>query len=118
MKPRSAKAKGKRLQEKIAEMIRITFGLADMDVLSVPNSVNGMDIWLSETAKEYFPFAIESKNTQSLSIWKALEQAENNKEDLEPLLIFSRNHSKIYATLEFSKLLKMLEYISTVRKIK
>ena len=68
-----------------------------------------MDVQLSPSARKIFSFAIECKNQEALNIWKSLEQAEANCEGLVPLLIFKRNKSKIYATLEISDFLDLLD---------
>jgi len=70
---------------------------------------HGMDVQLSPSARKKFPFAIECKNQEALNIWKSLEQAENNCEGLTPLLIFKRNKSKIYAALEITDFLDLLD---------
>ena len=110
MKPRSAKNKGKRLQNKIRDLILEKFNakLESDDVRSITMGDSGEDILLSPTARRLFPFSVECKNQESLSIWSALEQAENNAGKHIPLVIFKRNRSKTYAVLEFDKLLELL----------
>lgn len=66
-----------------------------------------MDIKLSEAAAKEFPYSIECKNVEKLNIWEALKQAEANKSDLEPLLVFKRNRSKIYCVLDFNTFMKL-----------
>ena len=106
----SRKARGMLLQKKIVEMILETYPeLTANDVRSVPGSVPGNDIWLSERASQLFDFAVEAKNQESLSIWAALEQAEDPKRKGVPLLVFKRNRSKIYACLEFETFLKLIK---------
>ncbi len=107
MKTQSAKAKGRRLQNKVAELIRQYTGLDENEVKSTPMGTNGVDIWLSNAALKLFPFAIECKNTESLNIWKAIEQAENNGKKYQPIVIFSRNRSDIYVTLSLAKFLEI-----------
>lgn len=103
------KAKGRRLQNKVVELILQHDNLlTEYDVKPAVMGETGMDIKLSTIARERFPFAVEAKNTERLNIWKALEQAEANSEDLIPMLVFKRNHSKIYATIELEKLLELL----------
>ena len=70
----------------------------------------GVDIHLSNPARKEFPFAVECKNQESLSIWAALEQCETNAklEKLTPLLIFKRNRSDIYVTMKFEDFIKLL----------
>ena len=109
MKPRSAKNKGKRLQNKIRDLILEKFDtLEPDDVRSITMGDSGEDILLSPAARRMFPFSVECKNQEKLNIWSALEQAEENSGDHTPLVIFKRNRSKTYAVLEFDKLLKLL----------
>ena len=109
MKPRSAKNKGKRLQNKIRDLILEKFdSLEPDDVRSITMGDSGEDILLSPVARKQFPFSVECKNQEKLNIWSALEQAEGNSGNHTPLVIFKRNRSKTYAVLEFDKLLELL----------
>ena len=111
MKTRSRKNKGKRLQNRIRDLILETFKdkLEPDDVRSITMGDSGEDILLSPVARKLFPFSVECKNQERLSIWEALIQAEDNSGKHAPLLIFKRNRSKTYAVLEFKELLKLLE---------
>ena len=111
MKPRSAKNKGKRLQNKIRDLILEKFNniLEPDDVRSITMGDSGEDILLSPAARRVFPFSVECKNQEKLNIWSSLEQAENNSGTHTPLLIFKRNRTKTYAVLEFDKLLELLD---------
>ncbi len=110
MKPRSAKNKGKRLQNKVRDLILEKYNskLEPDDVRSITMGESGEDILLSPAARKLFPFSVECKSQEKLSIWSSLEQAEDNSGDHIPLLIFKRNRSKTYAVLEFEELLKLL----------
>ena len=109
MKPRSAKNKGKRLQNKVRDLILEKFTqLEPDDVRSITMGDSGEDILLSPAARRLFPFSVECKSQEKLSIWSSLEQAEDNSGDHIPLLIFKRNRSKTNAVLEFDELLKLL----------
>ena len=109
MKPRSAKNKGKRLQNQVRDLILEKFQqLEEDDVRSTTMGDSGEDVLLSPFARRLFPFSIECKNQEKLNIWSSLEQAENNSGSHTPLLIFKRNRTKTYAVLEFDKLLKLL----------
>ena len=109
MKARSAKNKGKRLQNKVRDLILEKFQqLEKDDVHSTTMGDSGEDVLLSPAARKLFPFSIESKNQEKLNIWSSLEQAENNSGSHTPLLIFKRNRTKTYAVLEFDKLLELL----------
>jgi|TARA_B100001758_G_C17885283_1_gene340820 hypothetical protein len=109
MKPRSAKNKGKRLQNKVRDLILEKFNqLEPDDVRSITMGDSGEDILLSPAARRLFPFSVECKNQEKLNIWSSLEQAETNSGNHVPLLIFKRNRTKTYAVLEFDKLLELL----------
>ena len=109
MKPRSAKNKGKRLQNKVRDLILEKFDkLEPDDVRSITMGDSGEDILLSPVARRLFPFSVECKNQEKLNIWSALEQAEINSDKHAPLVVFKRNRSKTYAVLEFDKLLELL----------
>ena len=111
MKPRSAKNKGKRLQNKVRDLILEKFNkkLEEDDVRSITMGDSGEDILLSPAARRLFPFSVECKNQEKLNIWSSLEQAESNTGKHTPLLIFKRNRTKTYAVLEFDKLLELLD---------
>ena len=109
MKPRSAKNKGKRLQNKVRDLIIEKFTqLEPDDVRSITMGDSGEDILLSPAARRLFPFSVECKNQEKLNIWSSLEQAEGNSGNHPPLVIFKRNRTKTYAVLEFDELLKLL----------
>ena len=109
MKPRSAKNKGKRLQNKVRDLILEKFTqLEPDDVRSITMGDSGEDILLSPAARRLFPFSVECKNQEKLNIWSSLEQAEGNSGNHPPLVIFKRNRSKTYAVLEFDRLLELL----------
>lgn len=111
MKTRSAKNKGKRLQNYVRDCFRQQFKdiLEDGDIESITMGEAGCDIKLSPYAKKLIPFDIECKNQQNISFWQAIEQAEkNSSDDRIPMVIFKRNRSKEYCMLRFNDLLKLL----------
>ena len=109
MKPRSAKNKGKRLQNQVRDLILEKFNsLESDDVRSITMGESGEDILLSPAARKLFPFSVECKNQEKLNIWKSLEQSETNSGKHTPIVIFKRNRTKTYVALEFKKLLELL----------
>ncbi len=70
---------------------------------------SGEDIKLSPAAQKLIKCSFECKNQEKLQIWKSLEQAEENCNDREPVLVFKRNHSKTYAVINFNYFLKLIE---------
>lgn len=106
---KSAKAKGRKLQSVVAELIQKKFKLESRDAVSTPASVTGEDIILSNKAKKVFPYSVEVKRVERLNIWSAIEQANGNSGDREPLVIFKRNRSDIYVCLKFTKFLELIK---------
>jgi hypothetical protein len=106
MRTASCKAKGRRLQQHVANRIKEHFFLPDSDVKSLPMGSQGADVWLSTTARALFPFSIECKAQEKLNIWGAYEQAKNHGPN--PLVVFSRNRSEVLCTMSFEDLLKIL----------
>lgn len=116
MKPRSAKAKGRKLQNTIRDLIQEHFPhLHPDDVVSTQMGGSGVDIQLSPHARKVFPYSPECKNQEKINIWASLEQAEKNvKEHTTPVVFFKRNRSKMYVAFEaehFFDLIKRLTYI-------
>ena len=110
MKSRSAKNKGKRLQNNVRDLILEKFQqLEEDDVRSITMGDSGEDILLSPAARKLFPFSVECKNQEKLNIWSSLEQAEKNSGKSNPVLIFKRNRSKTYAVLEIEDFIKLIK---------
>ena len=92
MKTRSAKSKGRRLQNQIKELLLESFKeLEPDDVRSAIMGETGEDIKLSPAARRQIPYSFECKNQEKLNIWESLNQAEENSGDYPPVLIFKRN---------------------------
>lgn len=112
MKTSSAKAKGRRCAQEVKEvMLAHAFWLKDDDIVVTPSGVTGPDLHLSPKAQEAFPFAIECKNQESISIWAALDQTETHADHDKnmPVLFFKRNHSELYCALKAEDLMRILK---------
>ena len=109
MKTSSAKAKGRRLQQKVRDLLLETFTeLEPDDIRSTSMGVSGEDLQLSPAARKLIPFAIECKNQEKLNVWDSLKQAEENSGDYDPVLIFKRNRSKTYAVINIEKFIELI----------
>ena len=109
MKAKSAKAKGRKLQNLVVEELRKTYPeLEDDDIKAQIMGVSGEDVVLSPLAKRLIGLSFECKNQERLNLWDSLSQAENNAEKRTPVLIFKRNRSEIYAAIPFKYLMKLL----------
>ena len=109
MKTRSAKAKGRRLQNKIRDLLLEEFKeLEPDDIRTAIMGETGEDIKLSTAARRKIHYSFECKNQEKINIWESLNQAEENSGDYPPVLIFKRNRSKTYVTLELDEFLKLI----------
>ena len=109
MKSRSAKNKGKRLQNNVRDLLLETFNqLEPDDIKSAIMGESGEDIKLSPAARRLIPYSFECKNQEALNIWSSLEQAETNAGDYDPVLIFKRNRSKTYAVINIEKFIELI----------
>ena len=111
MKTASSKAKGRRLQNKIRDLLIEHFSdkLEDDDIRCAIMGESGEDLKLSPAARKLIPYSIECKNQEKLNIWDSLEQAEVNSNGYTPILIFKRNRSKTYAVVELNNFLKLIK---------
>lgn len=110
MKTSSAKAKGRRLQNKVRDLLVAAFpSLEPDDVKPAVMGESGKDIHLSPAAQKLIPIDIECKNQEKLNIWSSLEQAEGNtSKNRVPAVIFKRNKSDIYICISFANFLSLI----------
>ncbi|MEK9767349.1 MAG: hypothetical protein VW683_00395 [Betaproteobacteria bacterium] len=111
MKPSSAKAKGRRLQNQVTQLILERFSgvLEEDDVRGAIMGESGEDIKLSPLARKHFPYSTECKNQERLNIWNSWKQAkENTREGCTPLLVYTKNRHELMVTLTFDDFLKMI----------
>ena len=94
MKPQSAKAKGRRLQQEFRKQLIEELEIHPEDIESRSMGAGGEDLIMSRAAREKFPYSIECKNQESLNIWKSYEQAQQNSGNYEPIVVLKRNNVK------------------------
>lgn len=95
MKPSSAKAKGRALQQWVRDyIIKIFPSLTLDDVRSTSSGANGEDVLLSPNARKKFPYSIECKSRNTISVYSMYEQAVANSDKYEPLLVIKANRKK------------------------
>ena len=109
MKTQSAKAKGRRLQQWMRDLLIEKLDVHPEDIESRSMGAGGEDLIMARAAREKFPYSIECKNQESINIWKSLEQAKENSNGYTPCLIFKRNRSKIYAVLELKDFVNLIK---------
>lgn len=108
MKPRSAKNKGKRLQNTVRDALLDNFDLESDDVRSTGMGQQGEDIQLSPKAREILPFNIECKSLKKIGVYRHYEQAITHG-DYEPLLIVKQDRSKPLVVVDFEYFIKLLK---------
>ena len=109
MKAKSAKAKGRKLQNLVVKELRKAYPeLEDDDIKSQIMGVSGEDIVFSPLAKRLIGLSFECKNQERLNLWESLTQAETNSEERTPVLVFKKNRSQVYAAIPFKYLIKLL----------
>ena len=109
MKTHSAKAKGRRLQQEVRDRLLEVSKLHPDDIRSTPMGSSGEDVMLSPAARKVFPWSIECKNVEKLSIWSAIEQARANAKDYTPVVVFTKNHETTQVAIPFDFFIKLYE---------
>ena len=94
MRTQTKKAKGRRLQQWVRDLLIEKLEVHPEDIESRSMGAGGEDLIMSRAAREKFPYSIECKNQESLNIWKSYEQAQQNCGDYEPIVVIKRNNVK------------------------
>lgn len=109
--PQSRKSKGRTFQQYVvAEILKHYVDLTGYDVWSISMGASGLDIKLSQSAREMFPFGIECKRKESINVHSDFKQARTNadKENLIPLLVSKRNREPALVTMEFETFMNIV----------
>ena len=94
VKPQSAKAKGRRLQQWVRDLLINKLDIHPDDVESRSMGAGGEDLIMARAARKKFPYSIECKNQEKINIWKSYFQAQENSKDYEPIVVIKRNNHK------------------------
>ena len=94
MKTSSAKAKGRRFQPWVSDLLIEDLDSHPEDIESRSMGAGGEDLIMARAARSKFPYSIECKNQEKVNVWKSYEQAEANSGDYEPILFMKKNNSK------------------------
>ena len=112
MRPQSAKAKGRRLQQEFRKLLIEKLGIHPEDIESRSMGAGGEDLIMARAARHHFPYSIECKNVEKLNVWEAYEQAKSNCNDYEPLVVMKKNQKKPLVVIDadyFISLVKRLD---------
>ena len=110
MKPQSAKAKGRKLQQYVRDEILVYFPeLEEDDVKSTGMGQQGEDVQLSPKARTFLPWAIEAKARARIAACRFYDQAKEHSEDrYQPVVVMRENHGKALAIVDFQYLLHLM----------
>ena len=104
MKTKSAKAKGRKLQdwvkEKLVEYIGDLGENLEENITTAVMGASGADVKFSPQTQHLFPFSIECKNQEKLNVYDAYDQACANSGDHEPILFMKKNRTKALAVVD------------------
>ena len=105
----SAKAKGRRLQQKFMQLLIEKLDIDPEDIESRSMGAGGEDLIMSKAARNKFPYSIECKNQEKLNIWSAWEQANSNKGLYDPIVVIKKNGVNPLVVLDAENFLDMIK---------
>ena len=107
MKPRSAKNKGKRLQNLVRDEVLKAFPeLTTRDVQSTTMGEAGADIKLSQKAFSLFPYETECKNLAKVVVYKWFEQRIPKEGNV--LLVVKANQKEPLAIITLAHFMELI----------
>jgi len=112
MKAGGKKKKGKRLERKVAQLLRSS----GLDPKARPSFQSGAQwAWKSDIYTS-IPFSIECKNAERIRLWDFWEQAESQRKSYKPpVLMISSNFRPILATMKFEDWLSLVKELQDWR---
>jgi hypothetical protein len=109
MKTQSAKAKGRKLQQWMRNLLIEKLEVHPEDIESRSMGAGGEDLIMARAAREKFPHSIECKNQEKVNIWESYKQAEENSKDYEPIVVIKRNNSKPLVVIDAEYFVSMFK---------
>ena len=107
MRPQSAKAKGRRLQQQFRDLLIEKLDIHPEDIESRSMGAGGEDLIMARAAREKFPYSIECKNVEKLNVWEAYKQASENSKNYEPVVVMKKNNHKTLVVLDAEHFVKI-----------
>ena len=103
----SAKAKGRKLQQWMRDLLIEKLDVHPEDIESRSMGAGGEDLIMARSARKKFPYSIECKNQEKVNIWDAYKQAEENSKNYEPIVILKRNNTKPLVLIDAEYFIKL-----------
>ena len=94
MRVQSGKAKGRRLQQWVRDLLVESLDIHPEDIESRSMGAGGEDLIMSRAARQSFPYSVECKNQEKINVWSAYDQATENSGNYTPIVVIKRNRSK------------------------
>lgn len=107
MRPQSAKAKGRRLQQWVREKLIECLEIHPEDIESRSMGAGGEDLIMARAARQKFPHSVECKNVEKLNVWDAYDQASSNCGDYEPIVVMKKNGKKPLVVVDAEYYIKL-----------
>ena len=107
MRPQSAKAKGRRLQQQFRDLLIEELNIHPEDIESRSMGAGGEDLIMARAAREKFPYSIECKNVEKLNVWEAYKQAGENSKNYEPVVVMKKNNHKTLVVIDAEHFVKI-----------
>jgi hypothetical protein len=112
MTVKSAKAKGRRLQQLVRDLILDSFPTLelDTDVRSAIMGETGEDIKLSSKARKVFPYSVECKSLKKIAVYNYYDQAASNTpEGCTPLVVLKQDRRKPLALVDLEQFMELID---------
>ena len=109
MKPQSAKAKGRKLQQWVRDKLIVHLSVHPEDIESRSMGAGGEDLIMARAARQKFPHSVECKNVEKLNVWDAYEQSASNCGDYEPIVIIKKNGKKPLVVIDAEYFIKTFQ---------
>jgi len=117
MKPSSAKAKGRALQNWVRDQLLKTFyTLEPDDIKAAVMGESGADIKLSPAARKEIPYKFEAKNQERVNVWAAYEQAQGHEGSGEAVVVIKKNHHSPLAIVDAEHFFKIIQELGYMEK--
>ena len=109
MKPSSAKAKGRALQDWMRKLLMEELDIHEDDIKTAVMGESGEDIKMARAAREKFPFSLECKNVEKLNVWQAYDQACENSGKYEPIVVMKKNRKKPLVVIDAEAFIALIK---------